>query len=194
MPEELKVVDDLQDLLEEVRVSGASLYLDTYHDSRLTLARARLMPTDLLDRVRSRTSDIADYLRDHDGVNVPPNIKPRPSSLPASIPMDCPPMSHGEMLDSTLFKAQSFHDAVLSRPPAINDPKLLYVQSRSADSVLNSAAKLQASSLAAKIDPNRAPSPRLLEAVARAEEAVKIVEQQRAARDAATLVPPDDAA
>jgi hypothetical protein len=169
------MVDRVSVLIEEARQAGASISMD---GDRLRIAQSESLSEDLMTRLKERASEIIDYL----------NVE--------IVPRD---RTHGEILDSVLYKAQNFHDLVLSRPPAWSNPQLLHIQSRSADATLATAGRLQAASLAAKQDPNRAPSPRLLSAAAEASEYCRRLEEQqaaKAARDAARIAaasPPDDA-
>jgi hypothetical protein len=168
------MVDRVSGLIEEVRRAGASISMD---GDRLRITQTESLSEDLMARLRERASEIIDYL----------NVE--------IVPRD---RTHGEILDSVLYKAQNFHDLVLSRPPAWDNAQLLHIQSRSADVTLNTAGKLQAASLAARQDPNRQPSKKLLDAVARAEAVCAVVEEQRADRAARMAAMPrlesDDAA
>jgi hypothetical protein len=125
--------DAVRALISEVQSFGASLHLD---DGRLRVASAELLPDDVMSRIRELANEIADYL----------------GSAVEIVP---PGRTHGEQLSLTLAKAQRFHDSLLSRPPALDDPRVLFVQSKSADATLSAAAKLQAASLTAQVEHNR---------------------------------------
>jgi hypothetical protein len=165
------MAESVHDLIEEVRKTGADVFMDA---GRLKVSRVEVLSDGLVARIKANVSAISDHL-----------------GATEILPYD---RTHGEILDSVLYKAQDFHDRVLSRPPAWDNPQLLHIQSRSADATLSTASRLQAANLAAKSDPNRQPSQKLLEAVARAEEAVRLVDEQRASRDAAARSAPGDAA
>ena len=138
-------VDGVRELVEEVRRSGATLCLD---NDTLKVSSSESVPEELLARLRERMEDIAAYLG---AVEFVPSEQ----------------MTQGEQLSRNLSRAMEFHAAVLAKPPAWGNPQILHIQSRSADTTLNAASRLQAANLAAKQDLNRVPSQRLLEAVER---------------------------
>jgi hypothetical protein len=158
----------VRDLLEEVRLAGASIYLD---GDRLRLSGASGLSEELLARIRTSSAEVADCLRGDIEI-IPPNGR-------------LPP---GEMLADNLHKALGFHAEVLALPVDVDNQRLLYVQSRSADTTLNAAQRMQEASLSARREENRMPSARLLAAVARADamaEEDRRRDAEKVARDAA---------
>jgi hypothetical protein len=145
----------VRDLLEEVRLAGASIYLD---GTRLRISDAAALSEDLVAKVRSVSSEIADYLR---GIEILP---PAPSDIFAN----------------NFLKSLRRHSEILDLPINPEDRHTSWLVAQTATAVINTAARTGAEALKAKQDASRVASPRLIERVT---EARRILAERRSRRD-----------